>query len=115
MFKTYKYSNCRKSNLIKDNSIKNKTNILYNNKSLNRSNISGVSFVQSKNNNSDFNNYYNHKSLYTLIKKNKTYFANSPIKNIYNYRNDNIMKKFIKFSQNISDKNVINRNVVIPF
>ena len=69
MFKTYKYSNCRKSNLIKDNSIKNKTNILFNNKSLNRSNISGVSFVQSKNNNSNFNNYYNNKLLYTLIKK----------------------------------------------
>ena len=68
MFKTYKYSNCRKSNLIKDNSIKNKTNNLFNNKSLNRY-ISGVSFVQGKNNNSNFNNYYNNKLLYTLIKK----------------------------------------------
>ena len=110
MFKTYKFSNSRKSNLIKDNSIKNKTNILFNNKFLNRSNLSDISFAQNKNNNSDFNSFNNHQSLYTLIKKNKTILENSPIKDIFNFRNDNIMRKFIKFSQNISgNKNTINK------
>ncbi len=101
--KSYKYSNSRKSNQINDYSLKNKTNILYNNnKSMNRTNISGISFVQN-NNNINFNSFNNHKSLYTLLKKNKKILVNSPLKNICNQRNDNIMKKFIKFSKDITE------------
>ena len=110
IFNTNKYSNCRKSNQIKENSIKNKTNILYSNKFINRANVSGLSIAQKKRNNIDFNSFNNHKSLYTLIKNNNQMLGNSPTKNISNYRNDNIIKKFIKFSKNISDnKNAINK------
>ena len=107
--KSYKYSNSRKSNQIKDNSIKNITNILYNNNSINRTNISGISFIQNNNNN-NFNSFHNHKSLYSILKKNKKMLVNSPLKNVCNQRNDNIMKKFIKFSKDISEnKNCINK------
>ena len=106
MIKTYKFTNSRKGNQIKNNSIKNKTNFIVNNKSMINSNISGASFFQ---NNNNFNSYKEHKSLYTLLKANKTVIESSPMKYIYNYRNDNMMKKFIKFSQNFSDKNFINK------
>ena len=107
--KSYKYSNSRKSNQIKDNSLKNKTNILYNNNSMNRTNISGITFIQN-NNNINFNSFHNHKSLYTILKKNKKILVNSPLKNVCNQRNDNIMKKFIIFSKDISkNKNCINK------
>ena len=112
---SYKYSNGRKSNQIKDNSFKNKTNIIYNNKSMNKTNISGISLIQkkSKNNYIDSNsnnNNNNHKSLYTLLKKNKEILVNSPIKNICNKRNDNVMNNFIKFSKDIlENKNSVNK------
>ena len=108
---TYKYTKNHKLNQIKDNSIiKNKTNI-GNNDSMNKSNLSGVSFIQNQNINKylDYNGFNNHKSLYSLLKKNKDILGNSPIKDANNNRNDNIMKKFIKFSKNISEnKNIIN-------
>ena len=110
IFNTNKYSNCRKLNQIKENSIKNKTNILYSNKYMSRENISGISIAHKKKNNIYFNSFNNHKSLYTLIKNNNQILVNSPTKNVSNFRNDNIIKKFIKFSKNISDnKNMINK------
>ena len=107
MIKIYKYTNSRKGNELKDNSIKNNTNYLCNNKPRINSNISGTSFVANKKN---FNSYKEHKSLFALLKKNKTVIETSPMKKIYNYRNDNLMKKFIKFSKNYSDnKTYINK------
>jgi hypothetical protein len=102
---TYKYTKNHKLNQIKDNSIiKNKTNI-GNNDSMNKSNLSGVSFIQNQNINKylDYNGFNNHKSLYSLLKKNKDILGNSPIKDANNNRNDNIMKKFIKFSKDITE------------
>lgn len=108
MLKSYKYANIRKSNQLKDNSIKNNSNNIFNYKYMNRENISGLSLIQNENNN--FNSFNNHKSLYTLIKNNKKIIGNSPLKNNYNYRNDDIMQKFIKISKNITkNKNIINK------
>ena len=82
---------------------------------MNKTNISGISLVQkkSKNNYIDSNsnnNNNNHKSLYTLLKKNKEILVNSPIKNICNKRNDNVMNNFIKFSKDIyENKNSVNK------
>ena len=82
---------------------------MYNNNSMNRTNISGITFIQN-NNNINFNSFHNHKSLYTILKKNKKILVNSPLKNVCNQRNDNIMKKFIIFSKDISkNKNCINK------
>ena len=106
---SYKYSNSRKGNIAKENSFKIKKNFLYNNKSLNKTNISGISFMQNTHK-INFNSFNNRKSLYTLLKRNKKMLVNSPIKNLCNQRNDNIMKKFIKFSKDISqNKNLINK------
>ena len=53
------------------------------------------------NNNLNFNSFMKHKSLYTLLKSNKM-IGNSPLKYIDNSNSNNIIKKFIKFSNNIS-------------
>jgi hypothetical protein len=114
LIRTYKYTNSRKSNQIKDFLIKDKTN---NDKSMNTSNISGSSFIQNQysnsnnyNSNHNFNSHINHQSLFTLLKAENNILVNSPTKNIHNYRNDNIMKKFVNFSKNITgNKNIINK------
>ena len=95
LIKTYKYSNNLKLNKkIEDNSVKNKTKI---------SNFtSGLSFIQERNN--EKINFKKHISLYSLLKKNTNIIGNSPVKNSKEHKNDNPIKKFIKYSQNICDK-----------
>lgn len=91
LIKTYKYSNNLKLNKkIGDNSIKNK------------SKICGLSFIQERNN--EKSNFKKHISLYSLLKKNANIIGNSPSKNSKEHKNDNPIKKFIKYSKNISDK-----------
>ena len=82
--------NSRKSNQIKDKFMKNISN---KNNNVKKRNII--------NNNLNFNSFMKHKSLYTLLKSNKM-IGNSPLKYIDNSNSNNIIKKFIKFSNNIS-------------
>ena len=106
--KTYKFTNKHKSSHLEEHLIKKNRN---NNKSINGEPFQIIALTQNQyNNNPNFNTTNNHKSLYTLIKKNKNILVNSPIKHEGNNRNDNIMKKFIRFSKNINDnKNAINK------
>jgi hypothetical protein len=67
----------------------NNSNYIYNNRNI------------IKNNNYKFNSFINHKSLYSLLKNNQM-IGNSPLKFIDSCKNNNIIKKFIKFSNNIS-------------
>ena len=122
-------TNGRKSNQLKENFIKNitsnkssQTQIM---KKTNNNNL-GISFLSTKNNNKNkncinnsnyvynnrniiknnnykFDSFINHKSLYSLLKNNQM-IGNSPLKFIDSCKNNNIIKKFIKFSNNISKK-----------
>jgi len=113
-------ANGRKSNQLKDNFIKNITgNISSQTQVMNKTNNNlGISFLQNmnkknkninnninirnnKNNNYQLNSFINHKSLYSLLKNNQM-IGNSPLKFIDTSKNTNIIKKFIKFSSNIS-------------
>ena len=98
LIKTYKYSNNLKLNKkIEDNSIKYKAKIC--------NLTSGLSFIQERNNNNNEKSYFKkHISLYSLLKKNTNIIGNSPVKNSKEHKNDNPIKKFIKYSQNICDK-----------
>ena len=122
-------TNGRKSNQLKENFMKNITsNISSQTQVMNKTNKNiGISFLQNMNNktkkyNNNYinrnnnNNYYkmnsfiNHKSLYSLLKNNQI-LDNSPLKYIDSCKNNNIIKKFIKFSNNISkNKNKENKN-----
>ena len=111
--------NSRKSNQIKDKFMKNiSSNIPNQTQIINQSNNNlGISLwpntnnISNKNNNVkkrniinnnlNFNSFMKHKSLYTLLKSNKM-IGNSPLKYIDNSNSNNIIKKFIKFSNNIS-------------
>ena len=119
-------TNGRKSNQLKENFIKNitsnkssQTQIM---KKTNNNNL-GISFLSTKNNknkncinnsnyvynnrniiknnNYKFDSFINHKSLYSLLKNNQM-IGNSPLKFIDSCKNNNINKKFIKYSNNIS-------------
>jgi hypothetical protein len=83
----------------------NNSNYIYNNRNI------------IKNNNYKFNSFINHKSLYSLLKNNQM-IGNSPLKFIDSCKNNNIIKKFIKFSNNISKtknkenkENIINKEI----
>ena len=114
LINAYKYSNSRKSNQLKEFLINNKTN---NYKSINTSNISGTSLLQNQytnnynyNYNNNFDSHNKHQSLFTLFKAENNKLENSPTKKEMDYKNDNIMKKFIKFSKSfISNKNSLNK------
>ena len=113
--------NSRKSNQIKDKFMKNiSSNIPNQTQIINQANNNlGISLwpntnnISNKNknnnvkkrniinNNLNFNSFMKHKSLYTLLKSNKM-IGNSPLKYIDNSNSNNIIKKFIKFSNNIS-------------
>ena len=111
--------NSRKSNQIKDKFMKNiSSNIPNQTQIINQANNNlGISLwpntnnMSNKNNNVkkrniinnnlNFNSFMKHKSLYTLLKSNKM-IGNSPLKYIDNSNSNNIIKKFIKFSNNIS-------------
>ena len=111
--------NSRKSNQIKDKFMKNiSSNIPNQTQIINQANNNlGISLwpntnnISNKNNNVkkrniinnnlNFNSFMKHKSLYTLLKSNKM-IGNSPLKYINNSNSNNIIKKFIKFSNNIS-------------
>jgi hypothetical protein len=113
--------NSRKSNQIKDKFMKNiSSNIPNQTQIINQTNNNlGISLwpntnnISNKNknnnvkkrniinNNLNFNSFMKHKSLYTLLKSNKM-IGNSPLKYIDNSNSNNIIKKFIKFSNNIS-------------
>ena len=111
--------NSRKSNQIKDKFMKNiSSNIPNQTQIINQANNNlGISLwpntnnISNKNNNVkkrniinnnlNFNSFMKHKSLYTLSKSNKM-IGNSPLKYIDNSNSNNIIKKFIKFSNNIS-------------
>lgn len=111
--------NSRKSNQIKDKFMKNiSSNIPNQTQIINQANNNlGISLwpntnnISNKNNNVkkrniinnnlNFNSFMKHKSLYTLLKSNKM-IGNSPLKYIDNSNSNNIIKKFIKFSNNIS-------------
>lgn len=111
--------NSRKSNQIKDKFIKNiSSNIPNQTQIINQANNNlGISLwpntnnISNKNNNVkkrniinnnlNFNSFMKHKSLYTLLKSNKM-IGNSPLKYIDKSNSNNIIKKFIKFSNNIS-------------
>ena len=111
--------NSRKSNQIKDKFMKNiSSNIPNQTQIINQTNNNlGISLwpntnnISNKNNNVkkrniinnnlNFNSFMKHKSLYTLLKSNKM-IGNSPLKYIDNSNSNNIIKKFIKFSNNIS-------------
>ena len=122
-------TNGRKSNQLKENFINSITNnISSQTQIMNKTNNNlGISFLQNlkinnknkinkhninnrnlKNTNYKFNSFINHKSLYSLFKNNQM-IGNSPLKYIDNCKNNNIIKKFIKFSNNIS-KNKNNKN-----
>mgnify|MGYP007101921015 FL=1 len=112
-------TNGRKSNQIKEDLMKNITsNISSQTQILNKinnngSNINNFNYINNKthhkninkrnkiNNNYNFKSFVNHKSLYSLLKNNKL-LGNSPLKYMDNCKNNNIIKKFIKFSNNIS-------------
>jgi len=112
-------TNGRKSNQIKEDLMKNITsNIssqtqIINKINNNGSNINNFNYINNKahhkninkrnkiNNNYNFKSFVNHKSLYSLLKNNKL-LGNSPLKYMDNCKNNNIIKKFIKFSNNIS-------------
>ena len=111
--------NSRKSNQIKDKFMKNiSSNIPNQTQIINQANNNlGISLwpntnnISNKNNNVkkrniinnnlNFNSFMKHKSLYTLLKSNKM-IGNSPLKYIDNSNSNNMIKKFIKFSNNIS-------------
>ena len=111
--------NSRKSNQIKDKFMKNiSSNIPNQTQIINQANNNlGISLwpntnnISNKNNNVkkrniinnnlNFNSFMKHKSLYTLLKSNKM-IGNSPLKYIDNSNSNNIIKKIIKFSNNIS-------------
>ena len=113
-------TNGRKSNQFKENFMNNMTNNIssqaqimnlninnINNKIKNKHSINNRNM---KNTNYKFNSFVNHKSLYSLFKNNQI-IANSPLKCIDNCKNNNIINKFIKFSNNISkNKNKENKN-----
>ena len=122
-------TNGRKSNQLKENFMNSITNnISSQTQIMNKANNNlGISFLQNlkinnknkiskhninnrnlKNTNYKFNSFINHKSLYSLFKNNQM-IGNSPLKYIDNCKNNNIIKKFIKFSNNIS-KNKNNKN-----
>ena len=122
-------TNGRKSNQLKENFMNSITNnISSQTQIMNKTNNNlGISFLQNlkinnknkinkhninnrnlKNTNYKFNSFINHKSLYSLFKNNQM-IGNSPLKYIDNCKNNNIIKKFIKFSNNIS-KNKNNKN-----
>jgi hypothetical protein len=121
--------NSRKSNQIKDKFMKNiSSNIPNQTQIINQANNNlGISLwpntnnMSNKNNNVkkrniinnnlNFNSFMKHKSLYTLLKSNKM-IGNSPLKYIDNSNSNNIIKKFIKFSNDISKiKNKENKKV----
>ena len=123
-------TNGRKSNQLKENFMNSITNnISSQTQIMNKTNNNlGISFLQNlkinnknkinkhninnrnlKNTNYKFNSFINHKSLYSLFKNNQM-IGNSPLKYIDNCKNNNIIKKFIKFSNNISKKKKKNNN-----
>jgi hypothetical protein len=91
---------------------KTANNILNNNTNNNHKNINKRNKI---NTNCNFYSYVNHNSLYSIMKNNKL-FDNSPLKCIDNIKNNNIIKKFIKFSSNISktkNRNINEENLII--
>jgi hypothetical protein len=139
LIRTFKCPNSGKINYTKKNeySINNKQN---NNKAMNRANIniSDTSIIQNQNNNNkkdnnkDYNKDYNkeennkdkdkdnfnsfndkHKSLFTLFKTNNNILVKNQIKNVYNCRNDKIIKKIIKYNKNNSENKKIINNTYI--
>ena len=134
--------NGRKSNQLKENFLKNitsnissQTQIINNNKNnlafpfwpnektknniINNNNINNYHKNINKrnkiNNNYNFYSFANHNSLYSIMKDNKL-LGNSPMKCIENIKNNNIIKKFIKFSSNISktkNKKINDENLTI--
>ena len=113
-------TNGRKSNQIKEVFMKNITsnissqtqimNKINNNNGINminfnnfnnKNNHKNINKRNKINNNYNFNSFVNHKSLYSLLKNNKL-LGNSPLKYMDNCKKNNIIKKFIKFSNNIS-------------
>ena len=87
-------------------------NIINNNINNNHKNINKRNKI---NNHCNFNSYVNHNSLYSIMKNNKL-LDNSPMKCIDNIKNNNIIKKFIKFSSNISktkNRNINEENLII--
>ena len=112
-------TNGRKSNQIKEDLMKNiASNIssqtqIINKTNNNGNNINNFNYFNKKthhkninkrnkiNNNYNFKSFVNHKSLYSLLKNNK-FIGNSPLKYMDNCKKNNIIKKFIKFSNNIS-------------
>ena len=136
--------NGRKSNQLKENYLKNitskkssQTQIINSNNNknnlefpfwpdekvknniINNNNISNYHKNINKrnkiNNNYNFYSFANHNSLYSIMKDNKL-LENSPMKCIENIKNNNIIKKFIKFSNNISkakNKKINDENLII--
>ena len=91
---------------------KTANNIINNNINNNHKNINKRNKI---NTNCNFYSYVNHNSLYSIMKNNKL-FDNSPLKCIDNIKNNNIIKKFIKFSSNISktkNRNINEENLII--
>ena len=91
---------------------KTANNIINNNTNNNHKNINKRNKI---NTNCNFYSYVNHNSLYSIMKNNKL-FDNSPLKCIDNIKNNNIIKKFIKFSSNISktkNRNINEENLII--
>ena len=91
---------------------KTANNIINNNINNNHKNINKRNKI---NTNCNFYSYINHNSLYSIMKNNKL-FDNSPLKCIDNIKNNNIIKKFIKFSSNISktkNRNINEENLII--
>ena len=87
-------------------------NIINNNTNNNHKNINKRNKI---NTNCNFYSYVNHNSLYSIMKNNKL-LDNSPMKCIDNIKNNNIIKKFIKFSSNISktkNRNINEENLII--
>ena len=91
---------------------KTKNNIINNNINNYHKNINKRNKI---NNNYNFYSFANHNSLYSIMKDNKI-LGNSPMKCIENIKNNNIIKKFIKFSSNISktkNKKINDENLTI--
>ena len=131
LIRTFKCPNSGKINNYKKNeysiNIKQNNN---NNKTMNRANIniSYTSIIQNQNtnNNKDYNkeennkdkdnfNSFNdkHKSLFTLFKTNNNILVKNQIKNVYNCRNDKIIKKIKKYNKNNSENKKIINNTYI--
>ena len=105
--------NNRKSNQLKENLIKNITSNI-SNQTINKTTVNGISFFKNINNtktnknmnrnNNNFKNFLNHNSLYSLMKNNNI-IVNSPLKYGNNCKTNNIIKKIVNFSKNITNKN----------